>query len=61
MTPQQYRAALDASENELQRLRPIVAAAAAFINNPAYDITARRALAEQLGLPAPRQENPIHV
>ncbi|MEU1908440.1 hypothetical protein [Streptomyces hygroscopicus] len=60
MTPQQTQAALDAAENELRDLRGLRALAAAFINNPAHDITARRALAEHLGLPAPRQENQPH-
>ncbi|WP_448333539.1 hypothetical protein [Streptomyces sp. DSM 41534] len=58
MTPQQTQAALTAAENELQRLRGLLAAAAAWIHDPTHDITARRALAQQLGLHEPRQEPP---
>ncbi|MEU9014317.1 hypothetical protein AB0D12_32010 [Streptomyces sp. NPDC048479] len=46
--------ALELAENDLQRLRAVVTKVAAWIHNPAYDDTARHALAELLGLPAPR-------
>lgn len=55
MTEQQALAALDAAENELHKLRGLLAAAAAWINNPVHDPNARRALAHHLGLPAPRE------
>lgn len=42
-----------AAEDELQRLRLKFGVVARFINNPAYDLTARTALAEALKLPAP--------
>lgn len=58
MTEQQTRAALAAAENELQRLRGLLANIAAWINDPANDPTFCRALATHLGLPEPRQEPP---
>lgn len=45
---------LRAAENELQDSRLFKATAATWINNPAYDLTARQALAQLLNLPAPR-------
>lgn len=45
---------LRAAEDELQVLRGQLADAAAFINDPAYDIAARQNLASRLGLPGPR-------
>lgn len=45
---------LTAAEDDLARLRAALARATAWINNPAYDITARTALARHLGLPEPR-------
>ena len=44
---------LRAAEDELQRLRGLLATVARHINNPAYDHTARTALAKALGLPEP--------
>lgn len=44
---------LRAAEDELQRLRGVLSTVARFINNPDYDHTARTALAQALGLPAP--------
>ncbi|MFJ2202439.1 hypothetical protein [Streptomyces violaceusniger] len=58
MTPQQTQTALDAAENELAEARGLIAALAAFINNPANNPTFCRALAQHLGLPEPRQEPP---
>lgn len=43
-----------AAEDELQRLRRQLGTVARFINNQAYDLTARTALAEALKLPTPR-------
>ncbi|WP_030186016.1 hypothetical protein [Streptomyces capuensis] len=60
MTEQQYQAVIRGLEDELQQLRGLRARTAAFINNPAHDHHTRRALAEHLGLPAPRQESPTH-
>jgi hypothetical protein len=60
VTEQQVLVALTAAENELQQLRGLRADIAAFINNPAHDPDTRRALAEHVGLPAPRQENQPH-
>jgi hypothetical protein len=60
VTEQQALAALTAAENELQQLRGLRAQLAAWIHDPAHDPNARRALAEHLGLPAPRTENPTH-
>lgn len=45
---------LTAAENDLARLRTALARAAAWINNPNYDLTARTALAQHLGLPEPQ-------
>ena len=44
---------LRSAENELSELRGQLRQAAAFINDPAHDLAARRALAEHLGLPEP--------
>jgi hypothetical protein len=46
--------ALLAAENDLAILRVRLALVATFIHNPHYDITARTALAQALGLPEPR-------
>lgn len=46
--------ALLTAENDLAILRARIALVAAFIHNPAYDHTARTALATALGLPGPR-------
>lgn len=61
MTPQQTQAALEAAEDELQESRGLRARLAAWINDPAHDITARRALAQHIGFPAPRTENNSHA
>lgn len=53
-------AALRAAEDELQHLRRTLAAVAAWIHNPAYDTSARTALAHTLGLPAPAPERTGH-
>ncbi|MCX5000930.1 hypothetical protein [Streptomyces longwoodensis] len=50
--------ALDAAEDDLALLRGRLALTVAFIHNPAYDHTARTALARDLALPEPRQETP---
>ena len=42
-----------AAENDLAILRGRIAVVTAFIHNPVYDTTARRALAHALQLPAP--------
>lgn len=47
-------ALLRAAEDELQKLRNLVAAFVAVIHNPAYDYDTRRAIARALGLPEPR-------
>ena len=44
---------LRSAENELRHLRGQLRQATAFINDPAHDLAARRALAERLGLPEP--------
>lgn len=44
---------LTAAENELARLRALLAQVAAWIHNPAHDQTARAELARHLGLPEP--------
>lgn len=44
-----------AAEDELQRLRQVLGTVARFVNNPAYDHTARAALANDLDLPAPEK------
>jgi hypothetical protein len=46
---------LRAAEDELQRLRHVLGTVARFVNNPAYDHTARAALARDLQLPEPNQ------
>jgi hypothetical protein len=45
---------LRAAEDELQRLRSLLATVVAFIHNPAHDAAARSTLADLLGLHAPR-------
>lgn len=45
------------AENDLALLRGRIAIVATFIHNPAYDDTARRALAQALGLPEPRKDS----
>lgn len=45
---------LRTAEDDLKVYRERAAKVAAFINDPAYDLTARQALAERLGLPGPR-------
>jgi hypothetical protein len=45
---------LRTAEDDLQVLRGLLAEAVAFIHDPAYDDTARRALARRLNLPEPR-------
>lgn len=47
-----------ATEDELARMRHVMTRVAAFINNPAHDHATRAALAEHLGLPAPRTTTP---
>lgn len=47
-----------ATENELAHMRHVMARVATFINDPAHDLTTRTALAEHLGLPAPRTTAP---
>lgn len=47
---------LAVAENELARLRALIAQVAAWINNPAHDRDARLALAHTLHLPAPAPE-----
>ncbi|MGW7283886.1 hypothetical protein ACWGH4_00045 [Streptomyces sp. NPDC054847] len=47
---------LAVAEDELARLRGLVAQVAAWINNPAHDPAAREALARQIGLPEPRRK-----
>lgn len=46
---------LHRAEEGLARLRRAMLLVAVWVNNPAYDDTARRALAELLGIPAPRR------
>jgi hypothetical protein len=48
-----YPGELQRAENELRQTRVLKAAAARFIQDPAYDLTARQTLAELLGLPGP--------
>ncbi|MGW5690290.1 hypothetical protein ACWEWX_04770 [Streptomyces asiaticus] len=60
MTHQHYQATIRSLEDEAQRLRGLIARLAAWINDPGNDPTARRAIAEHVGLPAPRQENQPH-
>ncbi|MEV8248142.1 hypothetical protein AB0R01_30870 [Streptomyces rochei] len=52
-----HTALLATVENDLAILRGRIAIVATFIHNPAYDHTARRALAQALGLPEPRQDS----
>lgn len=49
-------ALLATAENDLAILRARLAIVTAFIHNPAYDNTARRALAQALHLPDPAPE-----
>jgi hypothetical protein len=49
-------ALLATAENDLAILRARLAIVAAFIHNPAFDDTARRALAQALQLPEPTPE-----
>jgi hypothetical protein len=44
------------AENELQKLRRLIADFVAVIHNPAYDYDTRRAIALALGLPEPSPE-----
>lgn len=60
MTEQQYQAALRSLEDEVEELRGFRARTTAFIHDLAHDAPTRTALAEHLGLPAPRQENQPH-
>jgi hypothetical protein len=46
------------TEDDLALLRARIAIVATFIHNPAYDRTAREALAQALNLPAPAKETP---
>jgi hypothetical protein len=48
-----HTALLATAENDLAVLRSRIALTVAFIHDPAYDDTARRALAKRLGLPEP--------
>jgi hypothetical protein len=50
-----HTALINSAENDLALLRARIAIVATFIHNPAYDDTARRALAQALGLPEPRK------
>jgi hypothetical protein len=45
---------LKSAEEELARLRGLVASIVAWINDPAHDGASRHALAQRLGLPSPR-------
>ncbi|MCC9708225.1 hypothetical protein E4N62_24975 [Streptomyces sp. MNU76] len=47
--------ALRSAETELARLRGRIRTVAEFIHDEAYDLAARHALAQRLGLPAPSQ------
>ncbi|WP_331732416.1 hypothetical protein [Streptomyces sp. NBC_00989] len=47
--------ALRSAETELARLRGRIRTVTDFIHDEVYDLDARRALAQRLGLPAPRQ------
>jgi hypothetical protein len=51
-------ALLRIAEDELQELRRQLAAAVAFIHDPAYDLSARHALARLLQLPQPAAPSP---
>jgi hypothetical protein len=46
------------AEDELQRLRGQLAAVAAFIHDPAHDLSARHALVRHLQLPQPAPAGP---
>ncbi|MGW7630514.1 hypothetical protein ACWGKO_16490 [Streptomyces griseoincarnatus] len=48
-----HTALITTAENDLALLRGRIAIVATFIHNPDYDDTARRALAQALGLPEP--------
>lgn len=50
--------ALICAENDLALLRARLALVTGHIHNPAYDHTARQALAQALGLPEPTPEKP---
>ncbi|NUV54622.1 hypothetical protein G6W51_17220 [Streptomyces coelicolor] len=50
-----HTALITTAENDLALLRGRIAIVAAWIHNDAYDDTARRALAQALGLPEPTQ------
>lgn len=52
-------AVTQATEDDLARMRQAMTLVAAFINNPAYDLAARTALATTTGLPAPRTNAPF--
>ncbi|MGY0065156.1 hypothetical protein ACWY4P_53545 (plasmid) [Streptomyces sp. LZ34] len=58
MTEQQYQAVIRSLEDEAQQSRGFRARTVAFIQDPTHDLHTRQALAEHLGLPAPRQEAP---
>lgn len=47
---------LRAAEDDLQRIRGLLALVTAWLHNPAYDHTARHALAQSLGIPGPAPE-----
>ncbi|MEU9998065.1 hypothetical protein [Streptomyces sp. NPDC050848] len=49
----QHAALLASAENDLALLRARLALVTGWIHNPAYDETARAALARDLGLPEP--------
>jgi Ni,Fe-hydrogenase III large subunit len=49
---------LRSAEDELERLRTLLALTVGFIHDTAYDYAARAALAERLRLPAPRATAP---
>ena len=46
--------ALHTAENELQKLRLLVAAFVGGIHDPVYDYDTRRAIARAIGVPEPR-------
>ncbi|MFD8078168.1 hypothetical protein ACFV3E_36575 [Streptomyces sp. NPDC059718] len=52
--PTVLKANLTSAESELAERREDRRKVAAFINNPVYDLAARQALAEDLGMPGPR-------
>lgn len=49
-------AVTQATEDDLARMRNVMARVATFINNPAHDLNTRTALANHLGLPGPAAE-----